>query len=80
MITVFKVMSIDEVTKGWSPGQFKQEVSKMERTQQSKLIKGKKKKKPAENVKGSQQNVLSRKSMNSFQKEGNCAKCYRQAK
>lgn len=40
IVTAFKVMSIDEITKGWSPGDSKQEVSKMERIKQIKLIKG----------------------------------------
>lgn len=40
IIIAFKVMSIDEITKCWNPGDSKQEVSKMERIKQIKPIKG----------------------------------------
>lgn len=38
---IFKAMSMDEITKGWDPVHFKQEVSKMKRILQRKLVKGK---------------------------------------
>lgn len=40
IITVFKVLRVEKITKGWSPGHLKQEVSKIKRVQLRTPIKG----------------------------------------
>ena len=78
IITVFKVLRVEKITKGWSPGHLKQEVSKMKRVQLRTLIKGWGGK-PAESLKRKQQNLVSESQVTSLWEEGvrNCQKLLR---